>query len=80
MMIQKDYRSMGIGKRLIAELLKWAEENPLIEKVNLAVFSTNEGAIALYKKMGFTEEGRKKNEIKTGENEYADDVLMFKLV
>lgn len=63
MMIQKDYRGIGIGKMLIGELLSWAEKNHLIEKVSLGVFSTNKRAISLYKSMGFVEEGRKKKKL-----------------
>lgn len=80
MMILKEYRGLGIGKRLLEKLLKWAELNPYIEKISLGVFSTNESAIALYKKMGFVEEGRKINEIKLNEKQYIDDVLMYKMV
>lgn len=80
MMIQKEYRGFGIGKKLINELLNWAEKNPLIEKVSLGVFSTNHRAIGLYKSMGFIEEGRKINEIKINDAEYADDILMYKMV
>jgi RimJ/RimL family protein N-acetyltransferase len=79
-MIHKDYRGMGIGRMLVNELLNWAEKNPLIEKVSLGVFSTNQRAIALYKSMGFVEEGRKIKEVKMNENEYVDDILMYKLV
>ncbi|WP_246197224.1 GNAT family N-acetyltransferase [Cytobacillus depressus] len=80
MMISKRYRGMGIGKMLIRALLDWAEKNPLIEKVCLGVFSTNHRAISLYKSMGFVEEGRKIKEIKINENEYVDDILMYKFV
>lgn len=79
-MILNKYRGLGIGKLLIENLLKWAEQNPHIDKIGLGVFSTNERAIALYKKMGFVEEGRKINEIKLHNNEYIDDVLMYRMV
>ncbi|MET3698865.1 ribosomal protein S18 acetylase RimI-like enzyme [Bacillus oleivorans] len=79
-MIRKDYRERGIGRMLISELLSWAAHNPFIEKVSLGVFSTNTRAIALYKSMGFIEEGRKKKEVKVSETEYWDDILMYKLV
>ncbi len=46
----------------------------------LGVFSTNYRAIALYKRMGFIEEGRKVNEVKLNEKEDMDDILMFKLM
>ncbi|SFE99941.1 L-amino acid N-acyltransferase YncA [Bacillus sp. OV194] len=80
MMIRKGYRAMGIGSMLLKALLDWAEKNPLIEKVSLGVFSTNQGAISLYKKMGFIEEGRKIKEFKMNENAYVDDILMYKFV
>lgn len=80
MMIQKAHRNKGIGKALLQELLAWAKQNPLIEKVSLGVFSNNLRAIALYKSLGFVEEGRKVKEFKLAENEYADDILMYKFV
>lgn len=79
-MIKKDYREMGIGKLLITELLNWAKQNPLIEKVSLGVLSTNHRAISLYKSIGFIEEGRKIKEVKFSEELYVDDILMYKLV
>ncbi|MGE7763251.1 N-acetyltransferase family protein [Peribacillus sp. NPDC097895] len=80
MMIRKGYRELGIGGMLLKALLDWAEKNPMIEKVSLAVFSTNHRAISLYKKMGFIEEGRKIKEYKMSDNDYVDDILMYKLV
>lgn len=80
MMIRKNYRAEGIGRELIKALLGWAEANPFIEKVSLGVFSTNQRAISLYKKMGFVEEGRKIKEFKMSEREYVDDIIMYKMV
>lgn len=80
MMVNQMYRSNGIGKLLLQELLDWSEKNPFIEKVSLGVISTNHKAINLYKHMGFSEEGRKIKEFKIDESEYADDVLLYKLV
>ncbi|WP_260287865.1 GNAT family N-acetyltransferase [Peribacillus aracenensis] len=80
MMIRKNYRGKGMGKELLKALLEWAEANPFIEKVSLGVFSTNQRAISLYKKMGFVEEGRKIKEFKMSEREYVDDVIMYKMV
>ncbi|WP_411954806.1 N-acetyltransferase family protein [Alkalibacillus sp. S2W] len=80
MMVKKDFRSMGIGKFLMKRMLVWAEQNQSIEKVSLGVFSTNKKAIDLYKGMGFVEEGRKVKEFKFNENEYVDDILMYKFV
>jgi putative acetyltransferase len=40
------------------------------------VRSSNEGAIALYRSLGFVEEGRKTRRLKVGAGEYLDDVYM----
>jgi RimJ/RimL family protein N-acetyltransferase len=80
MMIEKESRNSGIGRLLIEGVVEWATLNPTLEKLTLGVFSTNERAIALYKKMGFLEEGRKIREFKISDTEYIDDVLMYKLV
>ena len=53
----------------------WVYQQRGIEKLNLEVFSTNTGAIELYRKLGFREEGRKIRQFKIFD-EYADDVLM----
>ena len=79
MMVDKRFRGQGIGTAFIEELLIWAKQNPHIQKVSLSVFSTNEPAIALYKKMGFTEEGRKVNEYKV-KDYFVDDILMYQFV
>ncbi len=74
------WRGRGIGDALLGSLLGWARENPLIEKVCLGVFAGNERAIGLYRKHGFVEEGRRVREFKLGPGEYADDLLMYRLV
>ena len=59
--------------------IEWAEASPLIEKIGLGVFATNEPAIALYRKSGFVEEGRQPREVKVG-SEYVDVILMYRFV
>lgn len=80
MMVDEDYRQQGVGSKLLKQLLKWARENPLIEKVSLSVFSINEPAVELYKKAGFVVEGRKVKEFKIDDDQYIDDILMYKFV
>lgn len=75
MSVAKAYQNQGIGKAMLESLLDWAKENPLIEKVSLEVFARNANAIALYKKVGFEEEGRKRKETKMN-NDYDDLILM----
>ena len=52
----KSYRGQGIGTRLLEATLKKAKDSGL-EKIELTVYTSNPGGIALYKKMGFVEEG-----------------------
>jgi RimJ/RimL family protein N-acetyltransferase len=74
------YRDQGIGACLIEVLLKWAADNPIIEKVKLGVFANNPRAIHLYQKMGFEEEGRRLAEIKMADGQYHDVIEMYKNV
>lgn len=80
MFILKEFRNSGIGKFLLEELMNWAEANPLIEKITLAVFSTNERAIGLYKRSGFKEEGRCPKDMRLRDGTYIDSILMYKFV
>lgn len=57
--ILKAYRGQGLGRRLIeATLAKSAEIG--LKRVELEVYAHNTNAIALYERMGFVHEGRKK--------------------
>lgn len=77
---RKGWRDKGVGRIIITELLYWAEKNPIIKKVCLGVFSNNKRAIHLYKSLGFEEEGCRKQHIRISEDEYLDDILMYKFV
>lgn len=55
--ILKEYWNGGIGRRMIEYMLEWAKASGQIRKINLRVRSDNQRGIALYKKMGFREEG-----------------------
>ncbi len=78
--VVKKYRRNGVGKALMETVIEWASDHLVIEKIGLGVFSNNVGAINLYKKLGFAEEGRKVKEIKIGPNNYVDIILMYKFV
>ena len=78
--VVKDWRGKGIGTMLMASLLEWATANPLIEKVYLEVFTTNTGAIRLYRKLGFVEEGLRLKDIKFGPGRYVDTLAMGRFV
>lgn len=74
--VHPHHQGKGIGKKMIEHLLQWARSNAQIEKINLGVFASNQPAIELYRKCGFTEEGRQAKAIKQPSGEYTDLVLM----
>jgi RimJ/RimL family protein N-acetyltransferase len=68
------YRGIGLGELLLRACLEWAREVG-IRKVRLGVFASNERAIALYRKVGFREEGRLRREVVL-DGRPVDEVLM----
>jgi RimJ/RimL family protein N-acetyltransferase len=57
MAVSAGMRERGIGTALMAEALRWARSVG-VDKVVLSVYPGNVGAIALYRKFGFLDEGR----------------------
>ncbi len=80
MYIIKDFREEGIGSMLLEELIRWAESDSLIEKLTLAVFSTNTRARKLYEKFGFLVEGNCLRDMKLSDGTYIDSILMYRFV
>ncbi len=78
--VHSEWRRQGIGNALVDTIVRWAEGNKGIEKLGLFVFSTSEAAIALYQQNGFTIEGRAPRDIKFAEDDYADTVIMGRMV
>ncbi len=74
--VHEGHQGRGVGKALMNELLGWARSNPRVEKVELQVRSSNERAVALYRSLGFVEEGRKTKRLKIGPSHYIDDIYM----
>lgn len=74
--VHEGHQGRGVGRTLMLELLAWARESPHVEKIELQVRSSNERAIALYRSLGFLEEGRKTRRLKIAPGEYLDDVYM----
>jgi RimJ/RimL family protein N-acetyltransferase len=72
----KSHRGQGLGRRLAEPTLARAREFGL-EKIELGVFASNSVAIALYLKLGFVEEGRKRRGRKV--DELCDDLVLMAL-
>ncbi|MHB1954287.1 MAG: GNAT family N-acetyltransferase [Sulfobacillus sp.] len=74
MALRAPARGRRIGEGLLRAAHQWAQSEG-VEKICLSVFSSNRGAIALYQRMGYQEEGRRRNQFRLGET-LVDEVLM----
>jgi ribosomal protein S18 acetylase RimI-like enzyme len=70
-------RNRGVGNLLVAGLIDEAQRRGA-RKLGLRALSTNDRAIRLYEKHGFTLEGRLREEIRLPDGSYVDD-LWFSL-
>jgi len=73
--LKKEFRSLGIGTRLIRKIIEVARQKNL-EIIQLYVFASNKQAIHIYKKFGFQEAGRIKKGIRLQNGKYTDEIIM----
>lgn len=73
--VHKGHQAQGIGTNLMEKIIEWAKQSSTVEKIELNVRASNTRAIALYQKMGFSEEGCLKRHVKAGD-QYIDDLVM----
>lgn len=78
--VQAAYRKSGVGEALMQALLDWAAAEPELERIELSVFAHNEGAIRLYRKLGFVEEARLQRVFKLADGSYYDEIMMVQWV
>lgn len=74
--IHEGQQGKGFGKLLLSHLIDWARSNARIEKVMLHVRSSNDVAIGMYEKAGFSLDGVSARQIKLGPNSYLDNIAM----
>jgi RimJ/RimL family protein N-acetyltransferase len=75
MMVASEWRGQGVGTALVAAAADWARARGL-HKLSLGVFPQNAAAIALYRKVGFVEEGRRIRHIRRRNGEQWDLIEM----
>jgi len=73
--VLKEFWGIGVGTRLMTELINFAKNSGKIEVLHLGVKADNASAIALYKKLGFEEIGRHPKFFKIN-GTYYDEILM----
>ncbi|MCL2199542.1 MAG: GNAT family N-acetyltransferase [Defluviitaleaceae bacterium] len=75
--VASSFTGKGIGKLLFAEGEAWAKKHN-ITRLELTVMTHNINALKLYEKMGFENEGLKKNSLLVDGN-YVDEYYMGKI-
>ena len=75
MMVAREWRGLGVGSALVAAAIEWARERG-VHKLSLSVFAHNTAAIALYRKFGFVEEGRRVKQYRRASGELWDGIDM----
>lgn len=55
--VAAEAQGCGLGRRLMQVMLEWARAGGVVRKVNLRVHPENARAIALYRSLGFVDEG-----------------------
>lgn len=75
MLVAQEWRGRGVGSALLASAIESARAHGL-HKVSLSVFAHNDRALALYRKFGFVEEGRRVKQYRRSSGELWDAIDM----
>jgi ribosomal protein S18 acetylase RimI-like enzyme len=75
MAVARPWRGRGVGSALVAAAIEHARAEGL-HKLSLEVFPHNEAALALYRKFGFVEEGRRVKHYRRASGELWDAIVM----
>jgi L-phenylalanine/L-methionine N-acetyltransferase len=75
MLVDRGWRGRGVGSALVAPAVGWAHDHGL-HKLCLEVFAHNAAAIALYRRCGFVEEGRRARQYRRASGELWDSIMM----
>lgn len=73
--ISPEFRGLGYAKKAYSIFIPFLFEKYELNKISLEVLSTNQVAINLYKKLGFFQEGIKRQEV-WKKNTYVDSIIM----
>lgn len=75
--VLRDYWRQGIGRKIMERLVEWGRERAL-HKLTLRVFADNDGAIRLYRSLGFVEEARLRDDALRVDGSFRDTIVMGK--
>lgn len=79
--VHPGYQGLGVGRALLERLLAWLrahrdEDGGRILRVELYVRADNPRAIALYRSLGFAEEGVRRAFVRGDDGRFVDDLTM----
>lgn len=80
LMVSRPHRGKGLGRTMLEIGLGWAEMNPLLLVVSLAVAAHNHAALALYQSLGFEIEGRRRCRLRISRHHFEDELLLSRFV
>lgn len=75
MVVRDGYRGRGVGSALMDAAITWSRDHGA-HKVVLEVWPHNGAALALYRKFGFVEEGRRARQYRRSNGELWDAIAM----
>lgn len=73
-------RGNGAGAAIMEEIIRWSRANAQLQKLDLGVFTNNEPAFELYKKLGFEVVGVDKKAVQHEDGQFVDEYLMTYLL
>ncbi len=76
MSIDPGYRGQGIGTALLSAAVAWARDQEAVHKLELEVWPHNAAGLALYSKVGFAVEGRRRRHYRRNTGELWDSIVM----
>ncbi|OGZ62875.1 MAG: hypothetical protein A2639_00015 [Candidatus Staskawiczbacteria bacterium RIFCSPHIGHO2_01_FULL_34_27] len=79
--IRNSYREIGLGKYLMAEIIKLAKKelHPAPKIIQLEVYTNNKPAINLYKKMGFKNVAKLSSQVQYKGKLVSEYIMMYKV-
>ncbi len=75
-LIDESAKGKGYAQEALKILIEYCFEILLLKQVFCNISASNEKSIHLFKKIGFTESGCKKNWNKVGQNKYEDEFIL----
>ena len=79
MFVSEGYRRRGIGTKLLSAAIVRIQENPQVRKIKLDVVVGQQAAVNMYRKFGFRETGRSKDELCI-DGRFFDEIQMEKFL